>query len=184
MSIQASLRAMNDGERARARTIFAREKGNIVGLVLASAGLVAVSAGLGVQIGAVLAAFVAQVLPIPFDRWLGTFAVLGATIATFEVVQLERGRRERTRPLAEDVAGGIVEVLDVEAFVAWSHKDRVPSFLLDTGTEQQLHVKGDVLLPLVAAGSFPCRRFLLVRLPVTKKLLALEPKGEPLPVRA
>jgi hypothetical protein len=48
---------------------------------------------------------------------------------------------------------------------------------------EKLLVRGQALSSFVEAGTFPCKRFTVVRLPVTKHVLAVEPRGEPLPVR-
>ncbi|MEZ0229398.1 MAG: hypothetical protein ACAI25_12285 [Planctomycetota bacterium] len=188
MSVQATMRAMTDDERLRARRILRLTPGDTAQEILAAI-VTAIFAGfLGGFAGAILLAFATNILGLGFGPWVshgvGTFALIAAALVLLIAYRSSVLRREEWRPLVEDIASGIVEVLDVEAHVAWSEKDRVPCFLLDVAAEQLLHVKGECLLPLVEAGTFPCRRFLLVRLPATKRLLSVEPRGEPLPVRA
>jgi hypothetical protein len=186
VSVTASLRPMTEDERLRAKTLLTRH-GWTVRHVVASAILLVLAALIGAFTGGAAMAIASQAVTIPFawaNRGIGSFAVLGTIAMAWWIVFVSRDRREGGPSLSDDVASGVVEVLEVEAFIAWADKDRVPSFLLDVAAEQPLHVKGECLLPLVEAGTFPCRRFTLVRLPATRKLLSLEPRGEPIPVRA
>jgi hypothetical protein len=179
---------MSDDERRRAKSL--RESATIDTLsVFASGFIFAIFGGLlGALGGAIAMVITARLLELPFGQWiphgLATFAILGAAYAGWSVWIPYRAQRAEERPLEEDVEGGVVEVLDVEAFIAWDEGGRVPGFSFDVGDGTPLVVRGDALRDAVGTGAFPCRRFTVVRLPVTKHALSVEPRGEPLPVRA
>lgn len=178
---------MTEEERLRAQAIHDAEVPGIASEVFAAAGSLVVGAMLGGFAGTVLIVIAWSILSLPTGLWVvqgqATFALLGAVYAGWTVFAPRRARREKTRPLQDDVADGVVEVLDVEAFIAWSEFDAVPAFSLDIADEKPLLVRGAALAEAVSAGAFPCRKFRLVRLPSSKHALSVEPRGEPLPVR-
>jgi hypothetical protein len=179
---------MTDEERARAQALLAQELPRLV--VEGATGAIFIVFGLmlGALTGTIVIVFASSILGLPFGGWMrhgqATFALLGGALATWAVWAPYGARREKVRPLEEDVAAGIVEVLEVEAFIAWAEPDAVPAFTLDVAEAAPLVVRGEALAAAAADGRFPCRRFRLVRLPVTKHAVALEPQGDPLPIRA
>jgi len=179
---------MSDEERAAAQALLAKAHG-AAALELASVATFSLlGALLGGLAGAALVALAGSLLHLPYGHWVAsgitTFAIVGALFVAWMSWGPMRARLEKTRPLEEDLATGFVEVLDIEAFIAWSEFAAVPTFTLDVAEPTLLSVHGAALAEAVAQGRFPCRKFLLVRLPVTKVALSVEPRGERLPVRA
>jgi len=188
MSVHAVHRAMTDDERRTARALLADARPGLIELIvqgLVQSFVAATVAALG---GAVLMAIALQVTRLQAGDWTlkayGSFAILGAAWGIFTAGLSFRVKSEKAGRLADDVSAGVVEVLEVEAFIAWREIDREPAFSFDVAGEQPFFTKGAVLAPLVAEGKFPCRRFTLVRLPGTRVPVACEPKGEPLAPRA
>lgn len=179
---------MTDDERARARKLLEHELPHPIAEAATGCIFTIFGVVLGGFAGAILVALASALLSLPSGQWalngVGTFALLGGARAAWWIWSSWRARVERARPLAQDVEAGIVEVLEVEAFIAWADFDSVPAFTLDVADERPLTVRGEGIAAAVAAGTFPCRRFRLVRLPATKHALSVEPRGEPLPVRA
>jgi hypothetical protein len=186
MSVRSELRAMTEEERATAVSLLGETRLRFSQL--------AGSSCLLSLLGATVGFFGGTILLVPFLGALGsgsnmfkgqlTFAVVGLGFALSKALAPVFRRNDRTERLAEDVHGGFVEVLDVEAFIAWREIDREPAFTFDVAAEQPFYAKGAALAPLVVAGTFPCRRFTLVRLPSSRIALACEPRGEPLVPRA
>ncbi len=179
---------MTGEERETAETLLAETLIPRAELAVSGCVLSLVGAIVGFFAGAILLSAALIVGPFAPGDWtwkgLATFAVVGLAFALSRVLAPIFRRNDQAERLAEDVHGGIVEVLDVEAFIAWREIDREPAFTFDVAGEQPFHAKGSVLAPLVAQGTFPCRRFTLVRLPSSRVALACEPRGEPLPPRA
>jgi hypothetical protein len=188
VSVTSELRAMTAEERETAETLLAETRVPRAELAVSGCVLTLVGALVGFFVGAILLAAILIIGSFPPGDWtwkgLATFAVVGLAFALSKVLAPLFRRNDRAERLAEDVHGGIVEVLDVEAFIAWREIDREPAFTFDVAGEQPFHTKGAVLAPLVEQGTFPCRRFTLVRLPSSRVPLACEPRGEPLPPRA
>jgi hypothetical protein len=179
---------MTEEERAAARALLGRAHAASALELATVATFSLLGALLGGLAGAALITLAGSLLHLPYGHWVATgvttFAILGALLVAWMSWGPMRARLEKTRPLEEDLATGFVEVLDVEAFIAWSEFAAVPTFTLDVGEPTLLSVHGAALADAVAAGRFPCRQFFLVRLPVTKVALSVEPRGAPLPVRA
>ena len=187
MSVTSELRAMTGEERETAETLLSESRVPRAELAVSGCVLSLGGALLGFFAGAILLSAFLIVGPFAPGDWtwrgLATFAVVGLGLALSRVLTPFFRRNERVERLAQDVHGGIVEVLDVEAFIAWREIDRDPAFTFDVAGVEPLHVKGAVLAPLVEQGTFPSRRFTLVRLPSSRVTLACEPRGEPLAPR-
>ncbi len=182
MSVRSELRPMTDAEREIARALDTSSLAAILG----EGCLTAVLAGVvGLFAGAIVDVIVSELFRLPGGPWMThgmiTFGLLGVAWALWTVW---KSHRKQTTELRDDIEGAIVEVLSVEAFIAWEERDSVPAFLFDVAEASQLSVRGEALVELVRAKKFPCRSFGLVRLPATRRLLSVDPRGEYLPPRA
>ena len=108
--------------------------------------------------------------------------VLGGVIS----VVMFLAYRQVSRPYRLDAREGTVEVIDAAVARAVAlGTEASPAFLADVGHGQLLFVCGSWLLdPTIFGGgapSFPTRRFTLSRAPLSGAVVAVEPRGEPLP---
>lgn len=176
---------MTEDERRTARELLDAGSPSVGGTVARAVFVGLYGATMALFGGTIVLSIAIFVARLTFAAWVvkaqATFALLGLAYALWNVRRKHARSKAKVARLEEDVANGVVEVLDVEAFIAWEEIDReAPAYSFDVAEAQPFFTKGTVLAPLVAAGRFPCRRFTLVRLPGSKVPLACEPRGEPL----
>ncbi|GAB4372537.1 MAG: hypothetical protein Kow0062_08930 [Acidobacteriota bacterium] len=171
-------RPMTDDERARAAAWLEREAPRrlddwVVGLVAPFA-LVFVPL-------LILATVWPQVRALEFPLMLVLLAI-GALLALW--IRRRRLERSGAALLAADLRGGEVEVARFDVTRGWSVRaaGAEPALLLDVGERRLLYLAGAHVERALADGSFPAARLETVRLPLSRRLLALTAEGDPVPL--
>jgi len=179
------LRPINQDELERVHTLISEFSGNrclftllmfVTGIFITAVTLLAGSA-----LGAISAApdmlvwFIILVVTVPVSLLILRFVITGYDRL------IERLSREQG-PYAEDIQDGQVAVYHLQAtsaaFLKTYYGD-VRAILMQIGPDEMLYLMGPYVEDLVKADKFPCKKFNLIRLPHSGKIIKLECKSKP-----